>query len=339
MALQQTTASRTPPCPFLDLPCELRLEIYSYAILDCRHITIGIAKLQGAAHDIIHRQYGGQRSPYAGIPLDCEPVVETRYCAALLDAVKPATIVLTPDTVDPPEDTYEHTRTAYHTLSGVNKQVNEELRTHFAIPTRRQTSLFVQYPHGLHVLHETTPQLLRQSRSVHLAGIYIPRNYCPPRAASLGRDHAPNKERLQGDVVPDNATELGILVKSCFGSRAQHPLEKLELRMYYPGEDSYSTVWGDDDSPVCVALRNIHLGEIGIEIWRGRYGTGVYLTATPTKERKRVVSTVWRKLEEGRRGEPICGSFVLDPNWPDWTADYEASDGPKGDTIISEPVN
>lgn len=95
----------------------------------------------------------------------------------------------------------------------------------------------------------------------------------------------------------------------------------------------------DDDSPVCVALRNIHLGEIGIEIWRGRYGTGVYLTATPTKERKRVVSTVWRKLEEGRRGEPICGSFVLDTNWPDWTADYEASDGPKGDTIISEPVN
>ncbi|KXT09288.1 hypothetical protein AC579_9929 [Pseudocercospora musae] len=338
MALQQTTPPPTPPCPFLDLPCELRLEIYSYAILDGRHITIGIAKLQGAAHHIIHRQYGAQRSPYAAIPFDCEPVVETRYCPALLDAVKPATIVLTADTVHPPEHTYEHTRTAYHTLSAVNKQVNEELRTHFAFSTRRQTSLFVQYPHGLHVLHETTPRLLRQSRSVHLAGIYIPRNYCPTRAASLGRDHAPNEESFQGGLVPDSATELGILVKSCFGSTAQHPLEKLELRMYYPGEDSYSTVWGDDDSPVCVALRNIHLGEIAIEIWRGTYGTGVYLVATPAKERRRVVSTVWRKLEEGRRGEPICGSFVLDTNWPEWTTDYEASDGPKGDTIISEPA-
>ena len=81
------------------------------------------------------------------------------------------------------------------------------------------------------------------------------------------------------------------------------------MRIYYPGDDSYSTVRGDDDSPTVVALRNISNAEVGIEVWRGQKGTGIYLTAKPAGERKRVVSTVWRKLEEGRRGEPEPGSW------------------------------
>lgn len=92
--------------------------------------------------------------------------------------------------------------------------------------------------------------------------------------------------------------------------------------MYYPGSDSYSTVWGDDSSPVVVALRNIMAGNINVEVWRGRRGTGVYLSTTrpepPAEGEKpnRSVSTVWRRLEEGRRGEPSCGSWVVDPTWP-----------------------
>lgn len=54
--------------------------------------------------------------------------------------------------------------------------------------------------------------------------------------------------------------------------------------------------------------------------------------------RKRVVSTVWRRLEEGRRGEPRCGSWVVDPKWPSWEEKYEMSEGPKGDVIISTGV-
>lgn len=307
-------------------------------MLDCRHVTIGIAKLQGHAHDIVHRLYGGKREPYAGIPENSEPVVEASYRRDLLCPVDSAVLPLTPATIDPPEDIYEHAQTAYHTLKQLNKQVHEELKLHFSLPTKRQTSLFLQYPHGLHILHTTTPQLLQQSRSVHLAGAYLPRTYCPPRAAAMGSRYAPTQEKLQGGIIPDEAAQLGSLIKSCLGPKPQHPMEKLEMRIYYPGSDSYSTVWGDDSSPIVVALRNIHLGEIGIEIWRGSHGTAVYLTAKAATERKRVVSTVWRQLREGRRGEAKCGSWVVDPNWPKWNLEYEASPGPRGDTITSRPA-
>ncbi|CAK4031106.1 Hypothetical predicted protein [Lecanosticta acicola] len=357
-----TRANGTAPtadCPFLELPVELRLDIYAYAVLDYREITVGTAKLDGSHADIVHRLYGSGRSPFPGIPHHHEPVVDTRYQPALLSPAKPAVIPLTPANLDPRETTYEHTQTAYHTLSLLCKQVNDELKSHFAIPyssphmtrserskmltfsssysSRRETSLFVQYPHGLHLLHTVTPQLLRQSRSVHLAGTYIPRSFCPPRAACLGPRLAPPQEKLHGDVIPESTSQLADLIKGMFGPDAPNPVEKMEMRIYYPGDDSYSTVWGDDSSPIVVALRHVHLGEVGIEIWRGRYGTGVYLTVSPTSEKKRVVSTVWRRLEEGRRGEPECGSWVVDSDWPAWNAEYEMSEGPRGDTIISVP--
>lgn len=143
--------------------------------------------------------------------------------------------------------------------------------------------------------------------------------------------------KLYGDTTPNSTGQLGDLIKSLFGPTPIHKVAKLELRIYYPGEDSYSTVWGDDASPTVVALRNINAGDVAIEIWRGRSGTGVYLTARPSDERKRVVSTVWRKLEEGRMREPKCGSWVVDPMWPEWEQEYEMSAGPKGDLIISGP--
>lgn len=298
--------------------------------------TVGTARLEGPQHDIIHRLYGNNRSPYPGIPQDHEPIVDTRYQPSLLSLADPAVTHLTPATVDPPE-TYEHTQTAYHTLQILCKQVNEELTRHFSISSRRQTSLFVQYPSGLHVLHTLTPQLVRQSRSVHLAGAYIPRTYCPPRAACMGAHMAPPQEKLQGNVTPDSKGQLDSLIRSLCGPNPTHPVEKLEMRIYYPGDDSYSTVWGDDSSPLVIALRNVAYGEVSIELWRGRFGTGVYMAAKPTGDRRRTVSTVWRKLEEGRRGEPPVGSWVVDSQWPAWNTKYEMSDGPQGDLIITEP--
>lgn len=299
--------------------------------------TVGTAKLEGPLPDIIHRLYGHNRSPYPGIPEHHEPVVETQYQPSLLSPTNPAVIPLTPATIDPPEESFQHTQTAYHTLQVLCKKVDEELTSHFKIPTRRQTSLFVQYPSGLHILHDLTPQLLRQSRSVHLAGTYVPRTFVPGRAACMGPRMTPPREKLQGNLIPDSKDQLDSLIRSLCGPDPTHAVEKMEMRIYYPGDDSYSTVWGDDSSPLVIALRNIAYGEISIEVWRGRFGTGVYMSAKPTGERRRTVSTVWRKLEEGRRGEPSCGSWVIDPQWPEWRTDYEMSEGPQGDLIISEP--
>lgn len=44
--------------------------------------------------------------------------------------------------------------------------------------------------------------------------------------------------------------------------------------------------------------------------------------------RKRVVSTVWKKLEEGRRPrDPEVGSWVVDGKWPDVDLDTEGEGG------------
>jgi len=110
----------------------------------------------------------------------------------------------------------------------------------------------------------------------------------------------------------------------------------LELRVYYPGSDSYSVVWGDDNSPVVIALRNVFDGQVAVEVWRGQRGTGVYLCATRTTENgekpKRVVSTIWRRLEEGRRGEPQCGSWVIDEKWPE--CGDEPATTPTGEGVV-----
>ncbi|KAF2213207.1 hypothetical protein CERZMDRAFT_84084 [Cercospora zeae-maydis SCOH1-5] len=329
-----STPSTPGKCSFLELPVELRLEIYAHAILDCRHITIGTAQVEGAPADIVHRLYARACSPYPGIPRGHEPVVDPQYAPALLSPVERATIDAT---VEPLDAAFPNTRTSFHALSLVNKQVKNELHTHFSISAQRGTSLWVQYPFGLHVCHTTTPQLLRQSRSVHLAGSYIPRRYSPSRAARLSVRHAPPLEPLQGNVVPDSEKQLENLVQSCLGPKSQHRVDVVEMRIYYPGDNSYSTVWGDDESPIVVALTNIDRGEIVIEVWRGQSGTGVRLCARPppegTLQKKRVVSTVWRKLEEGGRRQPENGSWIVDEHWPECEPSDDAST--KADTLPS----
>ncbi|KAK4550634.1 hypothetical protein LTR36_000213 [Oleoguttula mirabilis] len=326
-------------CPILSLPVELRLHIYSFALLDNPTITIGSAELVGKHPDIIHRLYGGKRSPFSGIPQNHEPVVETGYNASLLCITNPAVIPLSSASTKLADETYEHPHTAHLSLLLVNKQIQEELSSHFKIPKNKDTSLFLQYPHGLHVCRTLTPHLLRQAKTVHIAGAYVSRTFCPARAACMGPRQPPPEAldvKLHGSVTPNSTAQLGDLIKSLFGPTPTHKLAKLEMRIYYPGDDSYSTVWGDDSSPTVIALRNINAGEVGIEVWRGRSGTGVYLTARPSEEKRRVVSTVWRKLDEGSMTEPKRGTWVVDPRWPQWEEDYEMSAGPKGDTIVTQ---
>ncbi|KAK3112298.1 hypothetical protein LTR53_011564 [Teratosphaeriaceae sp. CCFEE 6253] len=325
-------------CPFMHLPVELRLHIYSFALLDNPAITIGSALLTGPHSDIVHRLYGDQRLPYPGLPESHEPVVCAGYNASLLSAVTPATIPLNART-PPPDVSHEHAHTAQTSLLLVNKQIHDELTTHCRLARRQQTALFLSYPAGLHVCRTLTPHLLRQARSVHIAGSYVSKTFCPRRAA-CGSPSEVSREKAgtqyHGGAPPDSTAQLGELLARLFGPEARggdDGVRALELRTYYPGEDSYSTVWGDDASPTVVALRNIYCGEVGIEVWRGRHGTGVYLTARPNGagERRRTVSTVWRRLAEGERGQPKRGSWVVDERWPKWEQAFRMRDGVKGD--------
>ena len=328
-------------CPFLELPVELRLHVYAFALLDHPTVTIGTAQLTGAPPDIIHRLHGSKRAPYPGIPEYHEPVVATGYNASLLSITDPATIPLTPLT-SAPQEGFERPYTALTSLLLVNRQVHSELEAHFKLAKNKRTSLFISYPHGLHVCKTLTPHLLRQARSLHIAGQYISRTFCPARAACTGpRRGVPELDVKynSGSPMPDFSAQLTELVTTSFGASPRFPdIRQLDLRIYYPGDDAYSTVWGDDSSPIVVALRHIFCGEVGIEVWRGRNGTGVFLNArrnADAAEKRRTVSTVWRKLEEGRRGEREVGSWVVDEAWPVWETE-EGVAGARGERVVGQ---
>lgn len=78
-------------------------------------------------------------------------------------------------------------------------------------------------------------------------------------------------------------------------------LIKLSARILYPGENSYTTVWSDNNSPVTHILRNICGGKIDMQVKRGGLATGLCLTAKPKPE-SRVVSTSWENWRSGGRG-------------------------------------
>lgn len=83
-------------------------------------------------------------------------------------------------------------------------------------------------------------------------------------------------------------------------------LVKLEARILYPGGDSYSTVWSDDQSPVSHILRNICGGKIDMQVKRGALGTAMRVVARPKPE-SRTVSTAWENWRGAGRG---CGDAL-----------------------------
>lgn len=260
-------------CRFLELPVELRLLIYDFAVINARVITVGTAKLTGDDADVFQRQFGNKRSPFKGIPRECEPVVDGKFNSALL--LDKAAVEVKPWTASPGNTTWPWT--ASKSLLSVNRKISREFRDRLASPPRRETSLFVNYPHGLHVLQTATPELLGQSRSVHLAGLYYPPTNDPYWTADRLRARPYLKqlvppEYLPGDVVPDAIGQLSQLVKSSCGPDAPYPLEMLELRIYYPGH-SYSAVFSES-SPLAIALLNIPWGKIELLIYRGNHGIG-----------------------------------------------------------------
>ncbi|KAH7554850.1 hypothetical protein BM1_07511 [Bipolaris maydis] len=75
-------------------------------------------------------------------------------------------------------------------------------------------------------------------------------------------------------------------------------LTKFTARILFPGENTYGSVWGDDNSPVTHILRSICGGKIDMKVLRCNLGTGLKLTARP-KPWSRIVSTSWVNWRKG----------------------------------------
>ncbi|KAI7214758.1 hypothetical protein KC333_g5832 [Hortaea werneckii] len=357
-------------CQLLSLPVELRLKIYSYLVESSDIITIGTAELHGPHHEIIYRQYANGKSPSKDLPPGHETLVLNGYNANLIHPTRPAKIHLPRCNQDEDGSITPTTR-----LRLVCRQTARELAQHFP-PNPRPTHLFLSYPYGLHILHSRHPSLLSQARAIHLTGVYTPSDFSPARAAACP---SPSHQRtLDGNRSSDSvlepsevAAELSNLLTTIFPlptptdtnsshhedpTRPALPTTNLHLRIHYPGADSYSTIWGDEASPIVLALRGIPYGEIKLEIWRGKWGNGVDLKVeVPEDEqgeeveeereewmKRRVVQTGWRRLEgeereleKGgkdclRRGSggggggdekgnvlPAWAEWVVDPRWPE----------------------
>lgn len=296
---------------FLDLPLELRLLIYSYALSTPSAYTISTAQLHGTYPAILDRLYGASRSPLPGLPSNTEPVILSGYSAHLLSITDPARLQLSqarnPEPYLNPD--FQPTITS---LGLVSRQIAAELREQiqFEHDTHRSAHLFTSFPLGLHVLGTLCPYILRQARSVHVAGSWVSKkhySYGTPAGHSVC-SHTPH--------LPSVA-QLTALVTAILGPSPLFPnVERLEMRIYYPHEDAYASVWSDDESPVVVALRNIWGAEVDLEVCRGQKGTGVCLAARKSGDGSRKVSTVWKRLVEGKGGEKKCGEWVVDDTWP-----------------------
>ncbi|RMY72127.1 hypothetical protein D0863_04705 [Hortaea werneckii] len=257
-------------CQLLSLPVELRLEIYSYLVESSDIITIGTAELHGPHHEIIYRQYANGKSPSKDLPPGHETLVLNGYNANLIHPTRPAKIHLPRCNQDEDGSITPTTR-----LRLVCRQTARELAQHFP-PNPRPAHLFLSYPYGLHILHSRHPFLLSQARTIHLTGIYTPSDFSPARAATCP---SPSHRTLDGNsssspvLEPsDIAAELSNLLTTIFplptptDTNSPHhedptppalPTSNLHLRIHYPGTDSYSTIWGDEASPIVLALRGI----------------------------------------------------------------------------------
>ncbi|RMY57077.1 hypothetical protein D0865_03305 [Hortaea werneckii] len=258
-------------CQLLSLPVELRLEIYSYLVESSDIITIGTAELHGPHHEIIYRQYANGKSPSKDLPPGHETLVLNGYNANLIHPTRPAKIHLPRCNQDEDGSITPTTR-----LRLVCRQTARELAQHFP-PNPRPAHLFLSYPYGLHILHSQHPSLLNQARAIHLTGIYTPSDFSPARAAACP---SPSHRRtLDGNRSSDSVlepsdvvAELSNLLTTIFppptptDTNSSHhegptppalPTTTLHLRIHYPGADSYSTIWGDEASPIVLALRGI----------------------------------------------------------------------------------
>ncbi|KAF2238255.1 hypothetical protein EV356DRAFT_529253 [Viridothelium virens] len=278
--------TKSKRCHLLELPLELRLEIYNHALFDSEIITIASAPVVGPVPELL------------GVPPTHQPIVRPHYDPALLSLRHPRTsLVMT-------EGESTSTQASRDDLPAgglllANKQIQNEIFSEMIhLYNTRSSSLFVSYPHGIHVLTRLCPHFLHRARSIHISGVF--------------------EEDIDEAL---HAETLARMVRSLLGShesesKSKTRIQKFEMRILYAGARPHWSVWTHENSPIVVALRNFSGGKHDVEVWRSKsYGTGVYLTSTPNPSR--LASSVWRDLPDSKAED-----FVVDPKWPKWDAEY-----------------
>ncbi|KAF1918137.1 hypothetical protein BDU57DRAFT_188263 [Ampelomyces quisqualis] len=123
----------------------------------------------------------------------------------------------------------------------------------------------------------------------------------PPRTQRQISDSFPVFNAHTNDLAPQALT---LLIRTLFPPTPTQ-CTLLSARILYPGDNAYSSVWSDNNSPITHVLRNVCGGKIDMQVMRGDAGTGLILSARP-KPDGRIVSTSWENWRrEGVRGRGL----------------------------------
>lgn len=111
---------------------------------------------------------------------------------------------------------------------------------------------------------------VRQKRAAMIEKLFLP---CSPTTKTLASD---TLFQLVRTLFPPKATQLA----------------HLTVRIVYPGEEAYNSVWSNEYSPVVHILRGMCGGKIDMTAKRGQPGTGMAMIVRPQPE-ARLVRTSW----------------------------------------------
>ncbi|KIV99123.1 hypothetical protein, variant [Verruconis gallopava] len=308
------------------LPLELRLHIYNYALND---VTITVAD-QGQH---IHNPANDLCCKIEGLPLRYVPLVTNTYSPDNMMIGPPKALSnehmrrsldmlgmnnsgdnsitqmsmdsgyssatnsiysnLQAATINPSFSNFEGKLDNVQSVTNIsllriNSQIRNEMLTHLQSRMCTRTTLYVTYPYGLLVLRHHYPALLRYAKSVVITGTYESTKTLRQLANALFSSYRKVTPATFYDTMPT-----------------------LNLRIFFPDERRYSSVWGETGNPIVAAMQLVPAGYIETKTWRARLGNGVTLKAGPPKtegETKwtRSVSSAFRRLKAPR---PLCSRY------------------------------
>ncbi|KAL0260392.1 hypothetical protein SLS55_004078 [Diplodia seriata] len=325
-------------CLLLDLPVELRLLIYDYALFSHASVTVatGLKPSFASPVDSGYESDDGRDSDelIPGLPSDYEPVVLPRFDPDFLHLEQPP--IFDHCTQDADNDGAdgddERDPLARHranlpfatplALLQTNRQIRDELNWHLKSQRtqERKLSLYLTYPYGLLVFQHLCPDLIRLVRSVHISGYYYPTHAQEQvkRAAEcrwMQRLYT-QPPPIDEAVIKAANSALKQLTLTTLAKSSKVPLEELELRIYHPGPKGNELIWRGENpsSPICVALCNTCGGSIDSSVTQGGRGAGAWLKITPNPE-ARTLTQRWKRFTDGNSKEE-CEGWVVSPEWP-----------------------
>jgi hypothetical protein len=312
----------TPRCFFLEIPIEIRLLIFDFALAETNNITISVAELEKNIF-----ASSGPDETIEGIPGKYVPLIKNELDAKMMEIGK-VEVISRPGLLDGkgPTASMDSGYGSFETSSAVaggkfgrpnhrpeiplltsmslfltNRQIHDEMTAHIIHPTSARSTLNVNYPYGIIVLETLYPCLLRYAEKICISGWYDGQIEGTPfdqPTSTRERYRLPLSDTPK-EVYDIANSALARLMHTTMGP-IQHPtLKSISFRVFYPKEEQYSIIWSCNDSPVVVGLRNTCGGKIDMKVLRGNSGNGVVMNITP-RSKNRHLTTTWRKFQGSR---------------------------------------